>query len=63
MKSRKPRRDLKTSQSTLEFMEEGLDMLRERLKSTKILAPQNGLVVYASVSPFQSMGGRRRPAR
>ncbi|HEY0552398.1 MAG TPA: HlyD family efflux transporter periplasmic adaptor subunit [Verrucomicrobiae bacterium] len=54
--------DLKTSQSTLEFMEEGLDMLRERLKSTKILAPQNGLVVYAQVSPFQSMGNddRRR---
>ena len=54
--------DLKTSQSTLDFMDEGLDMLRERLKSTKILAPQNGLVVYAQVSPFQSMGNddRRR---
>jgi multidrug resistance efflux pump len=52
--------DLKTSQSTLEFMEEGLDTLRERLKSTKILAPQNGLVVYAAVSPFQSMGNDNR---
>ncbi|HTD67108.1 MAG TPA: HlyD family efflux transporter periplasmic adaptor subunit [Candidatus Limnocylindria bacterium] len=52
--------DLKTSQGALEYMEEGLDTLRERLKSTKILAPQNGLVVYASVSPFQSMGGGDR---
>ena len=58
--------DLKTSQNTVDFMEEGLDMLRERLKSTKILAPQNGLVVYAQVSPFQSMGsdgGRRDEGR
>jgi multidrug resistance efflux pump len=45
--------DLKTSQSALEFMEDGIDSLRERLKSTKIFAPQNGLVVYAPVSPFQ----------
>jgi multidrug efflux pump subunit AcrA (membrane-fusion protein) len=54
--------DLKTSQGALEYMEEGLDTLRERLKSTKILAPQNGLVVYAPVSPFQFAGNddRRR---
>lgn len=55
--------DLKTSQSALDFMEEGMDMLRERLKSTKILAPQNGLVVYASVSPFQFGGGDDRGRR
>ncbi len=54
--------DLKTSQGALEFMEEGIDTLRQRLQSTKILAPQNGLVVYAPVSPFQFGGGddRRR---
>jgi len=52
--------DLKTSQSALDYMEEGLDMLRQRLASTKILAPQNGLVVYASVSPFQSFGSDER---
>lgn len=45
--------DLKTSQSTLETMEQGLKTLRRRLESTKIFAPQNGLVVYAQVSPFQ----------
>ena len=55
--------DLKTSQGGLEFLEENLETLRQRLESTKILAPQNGLVVYAQVSPFQSGGGgddRRR---
>ena len=54
--------DLKTSQGALEFMEEGLKTLRQRLESTKILAPQNGLVVYAAVSPFQFSGSddRRR---
>lgn len=52
--------DLKTGQGALDFMEEGLDMLKERLKSTKIVAPQNGLVVYAQVSPFQFGGGDER---
>jgi multidrug resistance efflux pump len=52
--------DLKTSQGALDYMEEGIGMLRKRLESTKILAPQNGLVVYAQVSPFQSMGGDGR---
>lgn len=54
--------DLKTSQGALEFLEENLETLRRRLDSTKILAPQNGLVVYAQVSPFQTSGGddRRR---
>jgi len=52
--------DLKTSQGALEVMEEGLEMLRQRLKSTKILAPEHGLVVYAQVSQFQFMGGDER---
>jgi multidrug resistance efflux pump len=52
--------DLKTSQGAMDYMEEGLDVLRERLKSTKITAPQNGLVVYAQVSPFQFGGGEER---
>ena len=49
--------DLKTSQGALEFLEESLETLRQRLKSAKIVAPQNGLVVYAQVSPFQVGGG------
>ena len=52
--------DLKTSQGALDFMDEGIEMLRERLKSTKIMAPQNGLVVYAQVSPFQGGEDRSR---
>ncbi len=55
--------DLKTSQGALDFVEEGLEQQQRRLANTKIFAPQNGLVVYASVSPFQSGGGddeRRR---
>jgi len=54
--------DLKTSQGALEFLEESIQVLGKRLASTKILAPQNGLVVYAQVSPFQMAGGddRRR---
>ena len=49
--------DLKTSQGALEFLEDSLETLQRRLASTKILAPQNGLVVYAQVSPFQMAGG------
>lgn len=52
--------DLKTSEGALEFVEEGLEQQRRRLANTRILAPQNGLVVYASVSPFQSGGGEER---
>lgn len=55
--------DLKTSQRTIDFMEEGLETQRDRLKNAKIFAPQDGLVVYASVSPFQSMGGNNEPRR
>jgi multidrug resistance efflux pump len=50
--------DLKTSQSTIEAMEQALKTLRRRLESTKILAPQNGLVVYSQVSPFQFANDR-----
>jgi len=50
--------DLKTSQGALEFLEQGLKLQRQRLENSKIFAPQNGLVVYASVSPFQFAGDR-----
>jgi multidrug resistance efflux pump len=50
--------DMKTSQAALEFLEEGLKMQRRRLENTKILAPQNGLAVYASVSMFAFAGDR-----
>ena len=55
--------DLKTSERSIAFLEESLKTQKRRLENTKIFAPQDGLVVYASVSPFQSMGGgddRRR---
>ena len=54
--------DLKTSQATIDFLDEGLKTQKRRLENAKILAPQNGLVVYASVSPFQfeSSGESRR---
>jgi multidrug resistance efflux pump len=55
--------DLKTSQGALEFLEQGLKTQRKRLESTKIFAPQNGLVVYASVSPFQFAGDREERRR
>lgn len=49
--------DLKTSERTIAFLEESLKTQKQRLENAKIFAPQDGLVVYASVSPFQSMGG------
>src|SRR5688572_4781312 len=55
--------DLKTSERAIAFLEESLKTQKRRLENTKIFAPQDGLVVYAAVSPFQSMGGgddRRR---
>ena len=45
--------DLKTSQSALDFLEESLKTQKRRLENAKVFAPQNGLVVYAPVSPFQ----------
>jgi multidrug resistance efflux pump len=50
--------DMKTSQAALDFLEEGLKMQRRRLENTKIVAPQNGLAVYASVSMFSFAGDR-----
>jgi multidrug efflux pump subunit AcrA (membrane-fusion protein) len=51
--------DLKTSERSAELMEESLANLRRKLQNAKIYAPQDGLVVYAEVSPFQFMGGGR----
>ncbi|MCI0748671.1 MAG: efflux RND transporter periplasmic adaptor subunit [Verrucomicrobia subdivision 3 bacterium] len=50
--------DLKTSQAALQVLEEDLQTQRRRLENAKIFAPQSGLVVYASVSPFQFAGDR-----
>jgi multidrug efflux pump subunit AcrA (membrane-fusion protein) len=52
--------DLKTSQAALEVMEEALKTQQRRLENAKIFAPQNGLVVYSSVSPFQFAGEDER---
>jgi multidrug efflux pump subunit AcrA (membrane-fusion protein) len=52
--------DLTTGQAGLEVMEAGLKTQQRRLENAKILAPQNGLVVYASVSPFQFAGEDER---
>ena len=46
--------DLKTSERALDFMEDSLDLQKSRLERAKIYAPQDGLVVYAAVSPFQN---------
>jgi hypothetical protein len=45
--------DLKTSQGAIEVLDQSLQTQRRRLENTKIFAPQNGLVVYAPVSPFR----------
>jgi len=59
--------DLKTAQRSLALYQESLDTQRKRLANSKIYAPQDGLVVYASVSPFQNMPDssdqRRDPGR
>ena len=57
--------DLKTSESAVDFLEQSLETQKRRLGSAKIYAPQNGLVVYAPVSPFQFGGdeGRRDEGR
>jgi HlyD family secretion protein len=40
--------DLKTRQNTLDLHEQRLQLLKEQLNFTKITAPQEGLVIYAS---------------
>ncbi len=42
--------DLKSRQSTLDLQETRLTQLKEQLNLTKIIAPQDGMVVYASSS-------------
>ena len=53
--------DLKTSQKSLDLTEENLNLQRKQLANAKILAPQDGLVVYSTSSPFQ--GGRGEGGR
>lgn len=48
--------DLETSQKALDVMDKTLQRQRKQLANAKILAPQDGLVVYASSSPFQGRG-------
>src|SRR6185503_8407944 len=48
--------DLKTSEKALEVMSNALRQQKKQLENAKIYAPQDGLVVYASTSPF---AGRR----
>jgi multidrug resistance efflux pump len=57
--------DLKTSQASVDFLDQSIKTQKRRLESSKIFAPQNGLVVYAPVSPFQFGGdeGRRDEGR
>lgn len=57
--------DLKTGQAAVDLLEESLKTQKRRLENAKIFAPQNGLVVYASVSPFQfgADEGRRDEGR
>lgn len=51
--------DLKTSQKALGVMESALQQQQKHLENAKIFAPQDGLVVYASVSPFGGRGEGR----
>ncbi len=53
--------DLKTSRRSVATVEEAIKTQKRRLEYTKIFAPQDGLVVYAPVSPFQMMGGNDTP--
>ncbi|MBI4657556.1 MAG: efflux RND transporter periplasmic adaptor subunit [Verrucomicrobia bacterium] len=48
--------DLKTSQKALEVMEESIQQQKKQLEYARILAPQDGLVVYSTSSPFQGRG-------
>ncbi|MBM3833604.1 MAG: HlyD family efflux transporter periplasmic adaptor subunit [Verrucomicrobia bacterium] len=49
--------DLRTRQRALELTLEKLNQLKEQLAASRILAPQDGLVVYASSNPFGGGGG------
>ena len=57
--------DLRTSQKALDFMEESIKLQKRQMENAKILAPQDGLVVYATSSPFQGReeGGGREGGR
>lgn len=55
--------DLKTSQKALDIMESALKEQRKQLASAKIFAPQDGLVVYASASPYGWRDGRSDDGR
>lgn len=48
--------DLKTSKGALEVMETAVARLKKQLEFTKIYAPKDGLVLYASMSPFAGRG-------
>ncbi len=55
--------DVKTSERAAAAVQDAVNNQKRRLENTKIFAPQDGLVIYASVSPFFSMDGgmeRRR---
>ena len=49
--------DLRTSKRTVDVMEDNLEMQKRRVELAKIFAPQDGLVVYAEVSPFVFYSG------
>jgi multidrug efflux pump subunit AcrA (membrane-fusion protein) len=51
--------DLKTSEKALAVMDAGIKQQRRQLENAKIYAPQDGLVVYASMSPFSGRGEGR----
>jgi len=55
--------DFKTSERALEVMDNALKQQRRQLENAKIYAPQDGLVVYASTSPFSGGGGRSEDMR
>lgn len=49
--------DLRTRQRALELTLEKLNELKQQLENSRIKAPQDGLVVYASSNPFGGGGG------
>ena len=49
--------DLRTRQRSLELTLEKLNELKKQFENSRIKAPQDGLVVYASSSPFGGGGG------
>jgi HlyD family secretion protein len=50
--------DLKTRQRALELTLEKLNQLKEQVAASRMLAPQDGLVVYASSTPGGDRGGQ-----